>query len=165
MEIKPWGTWTIGEGRSIVEAFVDGRINEDTAVARVREVCVAAGMKGEYELSDATLRADVRYYARKVRKSRKALAGVGTGEPPARSIDRTTVDQEGRVMIPATFREALAMREGDEVTLWLDEDEVHMIPTARVLKRVQALVRRYVPDGRSLADELIAERRQEAERE
>jgi len=164
MEIKPWGFWTNGAGKSIIGAFVQNKIDEDTAVAQVREACVAAGMKGEYELSDATLRADVRYYAREARKSRGA-AGGATLEPPALPIERTTVGQGGRVVIPASYRDALGLREGDEVTLWLDEDEVHIIPTARVLKRAQALVRRYIPAGRSLADELIAERRREADRE
>jgi deoxyribodipyrimidine photolyase len=35
----------------------------------------------------------------------------------------------------------------------------------RRIKRAQALVRRYIPEGRSLADELIAERRAEAQQE
>ena len=36
---------------------------------------------------------------------------------------------------------------------------------AQAIRRAQALVRRYVPAGRSLVDELIAERRAESARE
>ena len=36
---------------------------------------------------------------------------------------------------------------------------------AKAIKRAQEIVARYVPEGRSLADELIAERRAEAARE
>jgi len=37
--------------------------------------------------------------------------------------------------------------------------------TSDLIGRAQALVRQYVPEGRSLSDELIAERRREAQRE
>lgn len=33
------------------------------------------------------------------------------------------------------------------------------------IAKIQAMVRRYVPEGKSLVDELIADRRAEAERE
>jgi deoxyribodipyrimidine photolyase len=36
---------------------------------------------------------------------------------------------------------------------------------ARSIRKAQKLVRRYIPEGRSLADELIAERRAEAQQE
>lgn len=35
----------------------------------------------------------------------------------------------------------------------------------RVIAKIQAMVRRYVPEGKSLVDDLIAERRAEAKRE
>jgi len=163
MERKPAGFWTKGIGKTIIETFVQGKIDEDTAVAQVREACVAAGMKGEYELSDATLREDVHWHARKYLRETK-LDGAQV-EPSVPTAERTTVGQGGRVVIPAAYREALGLKEGDEVTLWLGEDELHVIPSDRVLKHVQALVRRYVPADHSLADELIAERRREARRE
>ena len=37
--------------------------------------------------------------------------------------------------------------------------------TSRAIRRAQEIVRRYVPPGRSLVDELIRERREEAQRE
>ncbi|MEO0984234.1 MAG: AbrB/MazE/SpoVT family DNA-binding domain-containing protein [Cyanobacteria bacterium J06639_14] len=43
-------------------------------------------------------------------------------------------------------------------------DEAHQ-QQASAIEKIQAMVRRYVPEGTSLVDELIAERRAEAERE
>jgi hypothetical protein len=46
----------------------------------------------------------------------------------------------------------------------LEVDEVEMAGQSAIAK-IQAMVRRYVPEGKSLVDELIADRRAEAERE
>jgi len=53
---------------------------------------------------------------------------------------------------------------GDEVVLVLEPDGVRILTPRQAVKRAQELVRRYVTGGRSLADELIEERRREAER-
>ena len=71
----------------------------------------------------------------------------------------------GRLVIPAEFRRALGVGPGSEVVLNLDEQGLHIYPADRALRRAQELVRRYVEPGRSLAEELIRERREEAERE
>lgn len=71
----------------------------------------------------------------------------------------------GGVVIPTAFLQALGVKEGSEVQLRLEEDEVTIVPRSTVIRRVQERVRKYVPEGVSLVDELIAERRREAERE
>jgi AbrB family looped-hinge helix DNA binding protein len=72
----------------------------------------------------------------------------------------------GRVVIPAEFRKALGVRVGDHMIIELNDDELRLRSRQAAIKKVQALVRKYIPDdGRSLADELIAERRDEAARE
>lgn len=72
----------------------------------------------------------------------------------------------GRVVIPAEFRKALGLAVGDDVVIELTEGELRLRSLDATIRKVQAMVRRYIPDdGRSLADELIAERRQEAARE
>ncbi|GAA6616220.1 hypothetical protein NUACC26_020200 [Scytonema sp. NUACC26] len=43
--------------------------------------------------------------------------------------------------------------------------EVRICTLKQAIKRAQEIVRRYVPEGRSLSDELITERRQESLRE
>ena len=72
----------------------------------------------------------------------------------------------GRVVIPAEFRKALGVEVGDAVVIELRDGELRLRSLDAAIKRVQAMVRKYIPDeNRSLADELIAERRREAARE
>jgi AbrB family looped-hinge helix DNA binding protein len=82
-----------------------------------------------------------------------------TGEARAR------VNENGRVVIPASFRKALGICAGDEIVLRLEEDELRISTLKRRLERAQRRVRRYVKPGRSLVDALIAERREAARRE
>ena len=72
----------------------------------------------------------------------------------------------GRVVIPAEFRKALGVGVGDSMVIELNGDELRLRSRQAAIKRVQDMVRKYIPDAsRSLADELIAERREEAARE
>ncbi|MCL4545573.1 MAG: AbrB/MazE/SpoVT family DNA-binding domain-containing protein [Chloroflexi bacterium] len=68
-------------------------------------------------------------------------------------------------MIPAAYRRALGLRVGDEVVLQLHDDEVRLLTLDQVIAHAQQIVGRQVPAGRSLVNELIAERRLEAQRE
>jgi len=77
----------------------------------------------------------------------------------------TRVSEGGRVVIPADYRKALGLNPGDEVVLLLEEGGIRILTPREAARRAQAAVRSYIPVGRSLADELIAERRQEARRE
>lgn len=78
---------------------------------------------------------------------------------------RMRVNANGRVVIPAAYREALGIKAGDEVILRMEDDEVRITTMKRRLERAQRRVRQYVEPGVSLADELIAERREAARRE
>ena len=75
---------------------------------------------------------------------------------------RMRVNQSGRVVIPASFRKRLGIRVGDEVVLQIEDDELRITTVKRNLERAQRLVRKHVKPGTSLADELIAERREAA---
>lgn len=68
-------------------------------------------------------------------------------------------------MIPAAMRDALQIKPGDELLLHVEDGELHVTTRMQRIRRAQELVRRYVPEGVSLADELIAERREAAKRE
>jgi AbrB family looped-hinge helix DNA binding protein len=77
----------------------------------------------------------------------------------------TKMSEGGRVVVPAEIRKALGLEEGDVVLWELKGGEARLTTRRERLRRAQALVREYVPAGVSLSDELIAERRAEAERE
>lgn len=84
------------------------------------------------------------------------------------SVDTETrmrVNENGRVVIPASYRKALGIKAGDEVILRMEDDELRITTMKRRLERAQRRVRQYVKPGVSLADELIAERREAAKRE
>jgi AbrB family looped-hinge helix DNA binding protein len=75
----------------------------------------------------------------------------------------TTLDEQGRLGIPVEVRRSLGLKPGDQVVLELDERDVSLLPTrAEALRRAQELVRKYVPEERSLSDELLEDRRREA---
>ena len=75
---------------------------------------------------------------------------------------RSKLAQGGRIVIPAEYRRALGLQVGDEVVLRLEDGELRISTLGQAIKQAQELVRRYIPEGRSLVDELIAERRNEA---
>src|SRR5229473_833217 len=78
---------------------------------------------------------------------------------------RTRLNENGRLVIPAAFRKALGINPGDEVVLRLEDDELRITTLKHRIARAQRLVRKYVKPGVSLADELIAERREEGRKE
>jgi AbrB family looped-hinge helix DNA binding protein len=75
---------------------------------------------------------------------------------------RQRVNENGRVVIPASFRKALGINIGDEVVLRMEDDELRITTLKRRVERAQRLVRKHVKRGTSLVDELIAERRKAA---
>jgi AbrB family looped-hinge helix DNA binding protein len=78
---------------------------------------------------------------------------------------RVKVNQNGRIVIPAEFREALGIHPGDEIELRMDDDELRITTQKQRILRAQRLIRKYVDPSRSLVDELIAERREAARNE
>jgi AbrB family looped-hinge helix DNA binding protein len=78
---------------------------------------------------------------------------------------RARLNENGRIVIPASFRKALGMNAGDEIVLRVEDNELRITTLKQLLERAQRRVRRYVKPGKSLVDELIAERREAAKRE
>ena len=78
---------------------------------------------------------------------------------------RAKIGDDGRVVIPATFRKQPGFHPGDTVVIEQDGDAVKISSYAQVLKEVQEHFRQYVKPGQSVVDELIAERRAEAAQE
>jgi|ERR1051326_347054 AbrB family looped-hinge helix DNA binding protein len=78
---------------------------------------------------------------------------------------RTQIAEGGRLVIPASFRAALGVDTGDTLLLRLEDGEIRVLTANTALRRSQQLLRPFLPEGRSLVDELVAERRAAAERE
>ena len=80
---------------------------------------------------------------------------------------RAQINQNGRIVIPASFRRALRIKSGDIVVLRLDQEKAEMrITTLRKqLAETREFLKKHVKPGSSVVDELIAERREAARRE
>lgn len=63
------------------------------------------------------------------------------------------------------MRRELGIGTGDTVLVDVEDGELRVRSLAKAIARAQAILRRHVPAGVSLADELIADRRREADRE
>lgn len=81
------------------------------------------------------------------------------------SETRARVNENGRVVIPASFRKALGINIGDEVLLRIEDEELRITTLKRRIKQAQRLVRKHVKPGKSLVDELVADRREAARNE
>ncbi len=102
------------------------------------------------------------------RGSAPTAAAEADSPEPAEAASRwlwTTVGKGGVIRLPAAFLGSLGAGVGDQVQLALDGDIVRVLSRAAAIREAQELVRRHVPEGVSLVDELLAERRAEAARE
>ncbi len=75
------------------------------------------------------------------------------------------VSEGGRLVIPVEYRKELGIHEGDKVLVRIQDGELRILPVQGALRRAQRVTRQYVSPERSLSEELIAERRQDAEDE
>ena len=153
---------TLDKETQAVMAKVAGGL--PTKSAKIRTL-LGAG----YKRADIARFLDIRYqHVRNVEvratasESREARAEA-TAKPPAQVW--TQVGPDGRVVIPAAYRPLLGMEDGGHVLMRLEDGELRLIGRDAAIARVQAMVAKYVPEGVSLVDELLAERRREVERE
>ncbi len=75
------------------------------------------------------------------------------------------VVEGGRIIVPATMRKSMGLQKGDTVLMELHGDELRVRPARSALKRIQAKLRALAPAEGFVSEELIAERRAEADRE
>lgn len=78
---------------------------------------------------------------------------------------RERIGEDGGIALPSGFRRALGLRAGDVVILRLEDGEIRVMTPRHAIERARDMVRTTIPEGRSLADELIAERRATAAEE
>jgi len=86
-------------------------------------------------------------------------------EGAPQTAQRINVGKNGEVRIPQVMLDAAGVKEGDTLLVHFEDDDIRLCTTRTALRRAQAEVRKYIPEGVSLADELIRERHAEAERE
>lgn len=153
---------------------VCGRQPEDAVVAGLTTKAdkIRALFRAGYSRSEIAGFLGIRYqHARNVlvqsgfmetQLSRPMPAADGEAEDSLPVLVRTAIGPGGRVVIPAAYRKALEVDEGDYIVMQMDGDELRVVNDEKEFKRVQQMIASYVPEGVSLVDELIAERRREA---
>ena len=67
----------------------------------------------------------------------------------------------GRVVIPAAYRKAMQVEEGDRLMARVVDGELRLITPHMAIRRAQKWVRETIPAGVSLVDDLLEMRRQE----
>ena len=87
------------------------------------------------------------------------------GQPELPDRRDVHVDGAGGVVIPAIFRAAMQVEEGDRLMARVVDGELRLITPRTAVRLAQKLVRETIPGDDSLADALIDGRRHEFERE
>lgn len=81
------------------------------------------------------------------------------------NVQRGRLVSGGRLQLPADMRRALSLSDGDAVLLEVVGGEIHVRPYRDAVSRIQARLREYVSSDANLSDELIADRRADADSE
>ena len=91
----------------------------------------------------------------------------GTSLTPAgRTLsERVSVDDAGRVVVPAKIRKTLGIEGGQELTMSLEGDVITLQTLHTAVRRAQALAREKRTTQGSVVDDFLAERRAEAGKE
>lgn len=76
-----------------------------------------------------------------------------------------TIADDGALTIPAALSSGLKLEPGAKLLVHVADRTLMIEPIDAAIRRAQAMVRRYIPLGAGLVDELIAERHAIAERE
>lgn len=77
----------------------------------------------------------------------------------------TKIDNHGRLLIPYSIRNQLKYKKGDSFVIRIIDNELRIISLKATLAAIQELVKKSIPAGISLVDELISERRAAAKTE
>ncbi len=77
----------------------------------------------------------------------------------------TKMGPDGRVLVPVELRRELSLGPGETLVARVEDERLILESREAILRRVQKRFLDAIPRDVSLADELIADRRREAERE
>jgi AbrB family looped-hinge helix DNA binding protein len=75
------------------------------------------------------------------------------------------LNDDGRIVIPATIRKSMGLKPGDVVVMSLEEGVLRIESHLATIRRIQEEFKKFATPGRLASEELIADRREEARRE
>lgn len=85
------------------------------------------------------------------------------GEPSR--IYHSKVDSSGRIVLPADVRLRQHIQAGDRIVIVDGQDGLQVKTQDQAIREAQAVFAQLAPPGALLSEELLRDRRQEAERE
>jgi AbrB family looped-hinge helix DNA binding protein len=133
----------------------------NTTAAKIR----ALAAKGQSR-ADIARALGIRYqHVRNVLIREEAKAKAAGSSDPTPMPGKIRVGPDGSAVIPAEVTNAISLKEGDTLFIRIHDGEIHLLTKTAVMRRVQSLVREFVPEGVSLVDELLEDRRREVEAE
>jgi bifunctional DNA-binding transcriptional regulator/antitoxin component of YhaV-PrlF toxin-antitoxin module len=136
--------------------------NLPTTAAKIRALAAQGQSRADIARALGIRYQHVRNVLMRDEEKKKA---AGTTPADAGMQGKIPVGPDGSVVIPASITKTLALEAGDVLFVRIHDGEIHLLTRTAVTRRVQALVREFVPEGVSLVDELIADRRREVEEE
>jgi AbrB family looped-hinge helix DNA binding protein len=77
---------------------------------------------------------------------------------------RTTINENGRIIIPAILRKQLHLQPGEELVIRVENEELHIFSMQHALKKAQGLVRKYAKN-KNLVKELKSMRKDDSHHE
>jgi AbrB family looped-hinge helix DNA binding protein len=93
----------------------------------------------------------------------RARTSVGTPAVAGQELSATVrLGPGGRVVIPADMRDSMGLAQGDEMVAHLENGRLTLVTANETVRQLQAAMALLVPEGVSLAGDLIADRRREA---
>ena len=159
--------------QSVMHSVIEGKV---TVSDKIRALAAAGASRSEianylgrsYQHVRQVLVEDER---RRGVRARAAPSAETTGEQLRRSEEpthiangplRLTGDSEGRLVLPARALAKIGLLPGGVAVARLQDGELVLSSAEAAMQRARALVRSVVPRGTSLADELLADRRRDA---
>jgi bifunctional DNA-binding transcriptional regulator/antitoxin component of YhaV-PrlF toxin-antitoxin module len=94
-----------------------------------------------------------------------ANAPVSSSNAAAGDSNRVRLGPKGQLVLPDTIVKALGLKEGATLLATVEDEEIRLMTISTAVRKAQAIVRQFVPEGVSLVDELLEDRRREVERE
>ncbi len=79
--------------------------------------------------------------------------------------DQVTINENGRIVIPAAMRKALNVKAGDALLLHFENGSLKITTRMQRIREAQEMVRKALGPNPDLVDGFIAERREAAKRE
>ena len=105
-------------------------------------------------------------------EERQASLDVGAQAPGGKPAPESEAERrllkigpDGRVLIPADWRQAMQLVDNDTLVAHLENGELRLHGSAVGLRKAREILRRFVRPGVSMVDELLEDRRREVRRE